>query len=61
MKKLILIILCVFAVLLSACSDTDNDAVPELVIPSSAVSPTAAETNGIGGFDAFTVSPAPMQ
>jgi hypothetical protein len=61
MKKVILIILCVLAVLLTACSDTDKDAVPELVIPSPATSPTAAQTNGIGGFDAFSVSPSPVQ
>jgi|GEM_PF-2948620 len=59
MKKALLIILCVFAVLLTACSDTDKDAVPELVIPPNA-SPTAAQTNGIGGFDAFSVSPSPV-
>lgn len=60
MKKLILVILCLFAVLLTACSDSDKDNVPELIIPSSAVSPSAAESNGIGGFDAFSVSPSPV-
>jgi hypothetical protein len=60
MKKAILFILCVFAISLTACTDTDKDNVPELIIPSPDASPTAAETNGIGGFDAFSVSPSPV-
>jgi len=60
MKKTFLIILCIFSVLLTACSNTDKDVVPKLVIPSPAMSPTADDTNGIGGFDAFSVSPSPV-
>lgn len=61
MKKTVIILwlVCVLAVLLTSCSDADNDDVQELVIPSPAVSPSIAESNGIGGFDAFSKSPSP--
>lgn len=53
MKKILisLLTICALVVSLSACSDYDNDKVPELVIPPDATQ-SVDVTNGIGGFDA---------
>lgn len=60
-KKLIaLLTICALALLPAACSDRDNDNVPELVIPPNATQ-TVDVTNGIGGFDAVIQSPTPSR
>jgi hypothetical protein len=59
MKRLLILLLLLFAVILTACSDTDKDNAPELIIPPGATQ-TVDETNGIGGFDAVVHSPSPI-
>lgn len=61
MKKILIVLsaLILFTVSFAACSDSDNDNIPELVIPDPSATQTVDETNGIGGFDAVIESPSP--